>query len=49
MYVPISKLEKYLSMPKGKLEMSLLKCIYEKQDILNYKDESNIQPKMKLI
>lgn len=30
MYVPIKKLEKFLSMPKGKLEVSLLKAIHKK-------------------
>lgn len=32
MYVPIEKLEKYMLMPKAKLEVNLLKSIYEKQD-----------------
>ena len=47
MYVPIKKLEKFLSMPKGKLEVSLLKAIHKKP---NYcvETQNNIQPKIKL-
>ena len=47
MYVPIKKLEKFLSMPKGKLEVSLLKSIHKKPDS-SYETQSNIQPRMKL-